>query len=587
VAHKVKHATVGNGRDPAPNRFPTPTTLPSVPAEPRWLAALLVLVLVSRAVVFLLDPARLADRTVIQDDAFYYLEIAAHFLRGEGLTWDGLEPTNGFHPLYALLMVAVVLVTGSSGTAPLAVMMGMGVILSVVVALLLERLAFRRGVGGWSSLLLAASPTLWLNAFNGLETMLAAVAALLVVDAHDRWLRGGPVSGAAFGGLCGLAILARSDLVLLVGPVVAHRLWLARGREGDRGWMALPVITGIWGAWLLYSLWATGSALPSSGGAQREMAIDAGWASVHLVLPVDVTVPESQAPGLWSAQVLTNLVLLALLHPLLAPLSLDVPPGVHSRDLLDWWLARAVHEAPWLLGLIALGVVAVMVWGFRRSGREQGLALPLYAWAVLFVAGYAFYAPAVWFFDRYLTVPALVAMPLALGVVASVRRPRARWVLVAWLGLAAIGGVAGGLGTVAPTVTVDDPLDEDRLRAVALRLDRTLPKGTVIAGFQTGTLAWFSSGPVVNLDGKMSARARRLRGEGRLAELICARGVAIVVDEVFIVENAIGTGVLPPDLLDTEQQVWPERQYHRGSIRPYRVVGCPSGPDGGATRQAE
>lgn len=44
------------------------------------------------------NPAWLA--THVQDDGYYYLEIAQRVVRGEGTTLDGINPTNGFHPLW-------------------------------------------------------------------------------------------------------------------------------------------------------------------------------------------------------------------------------------------------------------------------------------------------------------------------------------------------------------------------------------------------------------------------------------------------------------------------------------------------------
>lgn len=39
------------------------------------------------------------------DDFYYYLVLARNIALGQGPTFDGLEITNGFHPLYLLLLV--------------------------------------------------------------------------------------------------------------------------------------------------------------------------------------------------------------------------------------------------------------------------------------------------------------------------------------------------------------------------------------------------------------------------------------------------------------------------------------------------
>jgi hypothetical protein len=39
------------------------------------------------------------------DDAYYYLTIARHIAAGQGASFDGIAATNGFHPLYLMLIV--------------------------------------------------------------------------------------------------------------------------------------------------------------------------------------------------------------------------------------------------------------------------------------------------------------------------------------------------------------------------------------------------------------------------------------------------------------------------------------------------
>ena len=41
------------------------------------------------------------------DDAFYYFGIARNVAHGHGSTFDGINPTNGYHPLWMLIVGAV------------------------------------------------------------------------------------------------------------------------------------------------------------------------------------------------------------------------------------------------------------------------------------------------------------------------------------------------------------------------------------------------------------------------------------------------------------------------------------------------
>ncbi|MGZ4726103.1 MAG: hypothetical protein ACXWB2_00140, partial [Acidimicrobiales bacterium] len=38
------------------------------------------------------------------DDAFYYFGIARNVAHGHGSTFDGIDPTNGYHPLWMLVL---------------------------------------------------------------------------------------------------------------------------------------------------------------------------------------------------------------------------------------------------------------------------------------------------------------------------------------------------------------------------------------------------------------------------------------------------------------------------------------------------
>src|SRR5262245_6448745 len=48
---------------------------------------------------------------LLLDDGYYYLNIARHLAQGDGFTFDGLHPTNGFHPLWQLLLVPLFWIT--------------------------------------------------------------------------------------------------------------------------------------------------------------------------------------------------------------------------------------------------------------------------------------------------------------------------------------------------------------------------------------------------------------------------------------------------------------------------------------------
>ena len=67
------------------------------------LAALLAVALVLRLRVAWADLYTLI-LDVTSDDAYYYFQIARNLADGGGVSFDGETPTNGFHPLWLVLL---------------------------------------------------------------------------------------------------------------------------------------------------------------------------------------------------------------------------------------------------------------------------------------------------------------------------------------------------------------------------------------------------------------------------------------------------------------------------------------------------
>ena len=213
---------------------------------------------------------------------------------GRGLTFDGLAPTNGFQPLYFILLLPIVALSHGSlvpnpriGRA--AGRLGRGHRGRPVRALLL-RLA-GPGVALFGLLLWAVCPYFILMSVNGLETGPAMFFTLLVPLLYLSWFFGDASAGAkralAFGVVYSLAVLARLDLSLLVAAVAADALLRGLRRPGRAAALpaalALAGTLGIWLPWALVSHAQTGHWIPLSGAASREIALDFGWLNLQPV----------------------------------------------------------------------------------------------------------------------------------------------------------------------------------------------------------------------------------------------------------------------------------------------------------------
>ncbi len=227
------------------------------------------------------------------DDAFYYFGIARNVAHGHGSTFDGIDPTNGYHPLWMLIAVPFFWV-GLDGTGAARALLAFQV-LCYGGALVLVALTAGRAIGRWKrlrsddavrwctwlvagALVLVGGNPFFVKIFaNGLESGVLVLldAALLWLAARRRgvWLTGGSSADRWWTAvLLSLIVLARTDSVLLVA---ALGLWcLAEARPlGVRAirplveLFALPAATLV--AYLVSNQVMFGVALQISGLVKR------------------------------------------------------------------------------------------------------------------------------------------------------------------------------------------------------------------------------------------------------------------------------------------------------------------------------
>jgi len=102
-------------------------------SESRAVAALVGCVAVAIALTALTAPLEGLVK-LVPDDGFYYLEIARRIGLGQGSTFDGLHETNGYHPLWLLLLVPLSPLMEASRLAGvrLALLLGLAMLLGAL-----------------------------------------------------------------------------------------------------------------------------------------------------------------------------------------------------------------------------------------------------------------------------------------------------------------------------------------------------------------------------------------------------------------------------------------------------------------------
>jgi hypothetical protein len=422
----------------------------------------------------------------IYDDAYYYFQIAENLSAGHGPTQDRLTTTNGFHPLWMLLLVVVQWVVRGDPETFLFAVRALCVLSLAASAMLLFSLC-RREIGLLPALfaVLALLFPRYQNAIQG--GIEATLVAPLVLGIFHETLRSGALHrdtprlrDAWTGTLLGLLMLSRLDAVFVLLAVAlglglraalpGETTWSARVRRGIVKELALlwpvPLLVLPYLAW---NLLAFGSPMPTSG------QLKSGF-----------PVPELRLASL-------RLEFAALLPVIAAalPIGARVLPREKRRLLLP-------------LGLLGLGCALHALWHllFTRWG--------VYTWyfALYLPPGLIALAILVRSLESY--APRLVGPALAMAVLASIpafalsisRAPQ---------------GMQSGAAETAAWVRAN------------------LPPDAILGMKDSGAFTFFSRRRVMNMDGLANHPAyMRALCAGRLAQFLREYGVRYIVQHQLV-----------------------------------------------------
>ncbi len=195
-----------------------------------------ILVVILSHLVFMLAPVSwVLDRWFTTDDAFYYYQVARNILAGNGSTFDGFNLTNGYHPLWMLVLLPVFTLAKVDLILPLRLIILLSTLLTAGTGVLIYRIL--KPVVRPSLAMLAAffwafyAPLHNTVTRQGMEIGINAFLVALLVAQTARLINR-PVENETagqrllLGGLAALALLSRLDnafLVLAVGLVVLFR----------------------------------------------------------------------------------------------------------------------------------------------------------------------------------------------------------------------------------------------------------------------------------------------------------------------------------------------------------------------------
>ena len=462
-------------------------------------------------------------RMILGDDPFYYFTIARNVGRGYGFTFDTIAPTDGFHPLWMIVILPIFKLVQDP-------VLAIHVVLTVsalcdVAALILLRGLFRDldvrpGVSLVLVTLYAVSPILISSSgpMNGLETALNLAATFAFLRLYRRALVGTPRTIATtvlFGVSSGILFLARTDNVILLAFTHAVLLWRQSGdRTRIRHWIGAVLTASVVSApWLLWVCVKFGSPVQVSGLAvayfMRALVGAQGWTGLD-----------------YGIKVLRNLGTVTTYFP------------VYHRNV-DSLAAASTGN---VVVTLALAGGAIYLYGTDSRERQRAFLKRLAPWVPVVLAGGAFVfvhtMRAVelrgWYYASLL--PASYAVLGITGdyvVSRSTMAPRRTKTCL----------LAAGTGALVLVLTLSlraglsrrcGEIDGyDMIRAV----NKALPDGVLLGSWDAGLFGYFyERGEVVNLDGSVNNEIYDNIRNRSLGEYVARQHIKYLLDAAGAME---------------------------------------------------
>ncbi|BBZ79558.1 hypothetical protein MANY_48950 [Mycolicibacterium anyangense] len=440
----------------------------------------------------------------VPDDAAYYFQIAHNYVAGQGVTFDGRNPTNGFQPFWQVLIALM------QETLPFrdqAEQFARAVLVFQGILLLAALMMFNRTLLFLDNQLLRRLGTLlflttvFLMVRDGMESALLVFLAAMVVHFQAR-----------NGGVDGWSTRACLTFGLLLGGVLLARL------------DSIFWIVGLFGVFVLM----TGETEDARIRIRLAKAVWIGLACAAVVIPY-LTV---------------NYIVYGHFMPISGALKTSFPrPGFHLSEFSLTPDTRA------LLLLSVILSAACLLWelGHWPGGENGPLRLPACAMSlgVLLHVGYALlfmkWAVFSWHFvlERFAVC---LLLPYLCAKIAPFFAPV--------LQRLAIGAMITILAIAAPLVVLQQDWRPDLSRSWKVTsyqasqwVKANLPVNAVIAMKDAGNMGFYSDRPVVNLDGLVNSFAyQEFLKRGQFRAFLRNSGVGYLVQHAFVDDPDVTTG---------------------------------------------
>ncbi len=516
-----------------------------------FIISLILLILVSQAFVIFAHQ-NIVLNWFTTDDAFYYFKTAQNIAEGQGVTFDGIARTNGFHPLWMVLLVPVFTLARYELILPLRLVVTLQVLLGLGSSLILFQF-IRTRCSQWAAfitaLIWAFTPLVYKVTFKGgTEAGINAFFLILLwwqyYQVSEKLAQGKINFGriAALGALASLTLLSRLDniyLILIAGGWLLLRFWRQPETESVtslstlKWWLKLgfsyfsPIVATL-GLYLVVNQIYFDSAMPVSGKIKR------WWGTLNF------TVYGKPPKGI--ADILSEVF---SSNDSIGPWVMAVSP---LNRILDWITAFADGNK-FLWGAVLIALLGLFVFLIIRNRKFAVTTfwrwnlIPLLVGCLVHISYYkgtGHVAQKEWYWiAENLFVVLLLAIVLETLVLGVIKFPQGEK-------LVAIGALIISVALTFPYVKIpiqviayQPPEEEHFYFRRAHWLEENTEPNSLIGMTGSGSSGYFvQDRVVVNLDGLISSQEYFVHLQNATAdEYLDTIGVDYVFGNAYILQN--------------------------------------------------
>ncbi len=514
------------------------------------------------------------------DDAFYYFTIARNIASGLGITYDGIQETNGFQPLFLMLIVPFFLLGKGESVFPLHLVSVFSSLVSAGIGILLYKMC-KRLMDEWYALFTLAvwlfSPMVIDKELNGMETglnlfLISAATYYYATQIGTRLPNPRGTQVLALGTLLGLVVLSRLDGIILVAVIALHLAYRGAKHMGGKAWLTwglrwivplVGVIAIFVVPWMLFNYRTSGSIIPTSGQAVRYMSLNYGFDFLHFRFATDQT--SSFLHDVPVRYYLENISFSAIKFVRHLPYTSYIAGKLYDGLAVPQGLSLLSESVTRVL--VAMAILAFFCFVWRSFPCPNRAFRILLVYSILLVGAYSFYVFGQWFYHRYYFPVVftgtiwgghiLFSIDSRIGTRITIRRifkvclvlTLAILYLLQW-------------GQVFSERHKNQNLTFHKMVTV---VDNKCPSDAVIGCFQSGILGYYSNRRVVNLDGVVNQEALAAMKGNRLGEYVAREGITYIADWAYVLDALFFRHLGASDRI---KEVTP---IHRGFFHIYKI----------------